>query len=163
MQRPFKIMKHIHLPWAFFVKSGILQTSVYNVYGSQNEFVSSVTRVFILRIAQSWAEWPSTTGCRICGSKNSSEEKSFCRRLGRLPQERYTSILWKKKSCHWSPFANIQSFPIFNLVQYSILSNIQSCPIFNLVQYSILSNIQSCPIFNLVIQNFELFPCSAVL
>ena len=41
-------MKHIHLPWAFFVKSGILQTSVYNVCGSQNEFVDSVTRVFIL-------------------------------------------------------------------------------------------------------------------
>ena len=50
VQRPFKIMKHIHLPWAFFVKSGILRTSVYNVYGSQNEFVSSVTRVFILRL-----------------------------------------------------------------------------------------------------------------
>ena len=54
----------------FFVKSGILRTSVYNVYGSQNEFVDSVTRVFILRIAQSWTEWPSTTGCRICGSEN---------------------------------------------------------------------------------------------
>ena len=43
-------MKHIHLPWAFFVKSEILRTSVYNVYGSQNEFVDSVTRVFILRM-----------------------------------------------------------------------------------------------------------------
>ena len=30
------------------VKSGILRTSVYNVYGSQNEFVERVTRVFIL-------------------------------------------------------------------------------------------------------------------
>ena len=44
-------MKHIHLPWAFFfVKSGILRTSVYNVYGSQNEFVNRVARVFILRM-----------------------------------------------------------------------------------------------------------------
>ena len=43
-------MKHIHLPWAFFVKSGTLRTSVYNVYGSQNEFVDSVTGVFILRM-----------------------------------------------------------------------------------------------------------------
>ena len=43
-------MKHIHLPWAFLVKSGILRTSVYYVYGSQNEFVDSVTRVFILRM-----------------------------------------------------------------------------------------------------------------
>ena len=34
----------------FFVKSGILRTSVYNVYESQNEFVDSVTRVFILRM-----------------------------------------------------------------------------------------------------------------
>ena len=50
VQRPSKIMKHIHLPWAFFVKSGILRTSVYNVYGSQNEFVDSVTRVVILRM-----------------------------------------------------------------------------------------------------------------
>ena len=29
-------MKHIHLPWAFFVKSGILLTSVYNVYRDAN-------------------------------------------------------------------------------------------------------------------------------
>ena len=35
---------------AFLVKSGILQTSVYNVYGSQNEFVERITRVFILRM-----------------------------------------------------------------------------------------------------------------
>ena len=41
-------MKHIHETWAFFIKSGILRTSVYNVYGSQNEFVERVTRVFIL-------------------------------------------------------------------------------------------------------------------
>ena len=34
----------------FLVKSGILQTSVYNVYGSQNEFVECVTRIFILRM-----------------------------------------------------------------------------------------------------------------
>ena len=39
----------IHLE-PFFVKSGILRTSVYNVYGSQNEFVDSVIRVFILRM-----------------------------------------------------------------------------------------------------------------
>ena len=38
-------MKHIHETWAFWVKSGILQTAVYNVYGSQNEFVERVTRV----------------------------------------------------------------------------------------------------------------------
>ena len=31
-------MKHIHETWAL-VKSGILWTSVYNVYGNQNEFV----------------------------------------------------------------------------------------------------------------------------
>ena len=43
-------MKHIHETWAFVVKSGILQTFVYNVYGSQNEFVERVTRVFILRM-----------------------------------------------------------------------------------------------------------------
>ena len=49
-------MKHNHLTLAFFVKSGILRTSVYNVYGSQNEFVDSVTRVFILRM------------CRLCSS-----------------------------------------------------------------------------------------------
>ena len=34
-----KIMKHVCETWAFLVKSGILRTSVYNVYGSQNEFV----------------------------------------------------------------------------------------------------------------------------
>ena len=43
-------MKHIHETWAFLVKSGILRTSVYNVYGSPNEFVERVTRVFILHI-----------------------------------------------------------------------------------------------------------------
>ena len=43
-------MKHIHETWAFLVNSGILQMSVYNVYGSQNEFVERVTRVFILRM-----------------------------------------------------------------------------------------------------------------
>ena len=41
-------MKHIHETWAILVKAGILRTSVYNVYGSQNEFVERVTRVFIL-------------------------------------------------------------------------------------------------------------------
>ena len=55
----------------FLVKSGILQTSVYNVYGSQNEFVERVTRVFHSAHAQSWAIWPSTTDYRICGSENS--------------------------------------------------------------------------------------------
>ena len=43
-------MKHIHDTWAFVVKSGILQTSVYNVYGSQNEFAERVTWVFMLRM-----------------------------------------------------------------------------------------------------------------
>ena len=43
-------MKHIRDIWAFVVKSGILRTSVYNVYESQNEFVERVTRVFILRM-----------------------------------------------------------------------------------------------------------------
>ena len=43
-------MKHIHETWAFLVKSGILRTSVYNVYGSQNEFVERITRGFILRM-----------------------------------------------------------------------------------------------------------------
>ena len=46
----FRIMKHIHETWPFLVKSGILRTSVYNVYGSQNEFVKRITRVFILRM-----------------------------------------------------------------------------------------------------------------
>ena len=46
----FEIMKHIHETWALWVKSGILRTSVYNVYGSQNEFVERVTRVFILHM-----------------------------------------------------------------------------------------------------------------
>ena len=59
----------------FFVKSGILRTSVYNVYGSQNEFVDSVTRVHSAH-AQSWSEWPSTTGCRICGSENYPHTKT---------------------------------------------------------------------------------------
>ena len=35
---------------SLIVKSWILQTSVYNVYGSQNEFVERVTRLFILRM-----------------------------------------------------------------------------------------------------------------
>ena len=43
-------MKHVHDVWAVVVKSGILQTCVYNVYGSQNEFVEHVTRAFILRM-----------------------------------------------------------------------------------------------------------------
>ena len=43
-------MKHIHETLAFLVKSGILRTSVYNVSGSQNEFVERVTRPFILRM-----------------------------------------------------------------------------------------------------------------
>ena len=43
-------MKHIHDIWAVVVKSGILRTSVYNVYGSQNEYVERVTRIFILRM-----------------------------------------------------------------------------------------------------------------
>ena len=34
----------------FLVKSGIFGMSVYNVYGSQNEFVERVTRVFIMRM-----------------------------------------------------------------------------------------------------------------
>ena len=35
-------MKHIHETLAFLVKSGILLSSVYNVYESQNEFVERV-------------------------------------------------------------------------------------------------------------------------
>ena len=50
MERSFKIMKHIHETWAFLVKLGIFQTSVYNVNGSQNEFVERVTREFLLRM-----------------------------------------------------------------------------------------------------------------
>ena len=45
-----RIVKHIHETLAFLVKSRILRTSVYNVYGSQNEFVERVTRIFILRM-----------------------------------------------------------------------------------------------------------------
>ena len=37
-------MKHIHETSAFLVKSGILRTSVYNVYASQNEFVERVQK-----------------------------------------------------------------------------------------------------------------------
>ena len=48
--RSITIMKHIHETWAFLVKSGILRTSVYYVYGSQNEFVERVTRIVILRM-----------------------------------------------------------------------------------------------------------------
>ena len=44
MYRSIKIMKYIHETWAFLVKSEILRTSVYYVYGSQNEFVERVTR-----------------------------------------------------------------------------------------------------------------------
>ena len=43
-------MKHIHETWACLVKSRISRTSVYDVYGSQNEFVERVTRIVILRI-----------------------------------------------------------------------------------------------------------------
>ena len=43
-------MKHIHETSASLVKSGILRTSVYNVYGRKNEFVESVTRILILRM-----------------------------------------------------------------------------------------------------------------
>ena len=43
-------MKHIHETWAFLVKLGIFRPSVYNVNGSQNEFVERVTREFILRM-----------------------------------------------------------------------------------------------------------------
>ena len=42
-------MKHIHENVAFLVKD-VLRTFVYNVYGSQNECVERVTRVFILRM-----------------------------------------------------------------------------------------------------------------
>ena len=54
-------MKHFHETSAFVVKSGILRMSVYNVYGSQNEFVDSVTIVVFLRMrhAHSWAKSPS--------------------------------------------------------------------------------------------------------
>ena len=55
------IMKHIHETWAFLVKSRILRTSVYNVYGSQNEFVERVTRVFILRMRSLGQNWYSGT------------------------------------------------------------------------------------------------------
>ena len=45
----------------FLVKSGILWTSVYNVYGSQNEFVKRVTRVFILHMRSLGQKSASTT------------------------------------------------------------------------------------------------------
>ena len=63
-------MKHIHETWAFLVKSGILWTYVYYVYGSQNEFVERVTRPFILRMRSLGQNGPSTTDYRICGSEN---------------------------------------------------------------------------------------------
>ena len=50
-----------HVTWARLVKSEILRTSVYNVYGSQNEFVKHVTSVTIHSAhLQSWAKSPST-------------------------------------------------------------------------------------------------------
>ena len=64
-------MKHVHETWAFLVKSGILWTSVYNVYGSQNEFVKRVTRVFILRKCSLGQNGPPAMEYRICGSENS--------------------------------------------------------------------------------------------
>ena len=63
-------MKHIHETWAFLVKSGILGTSVYNVYGSQNEFVKRVTRVFILCMCSLRQNRPLSTEHRICGRVN---------------------------------------------------------------------------------------------
>ena len=56
-----KQIQLIHETSAFLVKSGSLQMSVYNVYGSQNEFVESVTRVFI-------SQSPSIKEHHICGS-----------------------------------------------------------------------------------------------
>ena len=63
-------MKHIHETWAFLVKAGIWGTSVYNVYGSQNEFVERVTSVFILRMRNLGQNRPLSTEHRICGRVN---------------------------------------------------------------------------------------------
>ena len=55
---PFKNYgAHFHETWAVLVKSGILRTPLYNVYGSQNEFVEHVTR-------------PPTTEYHICSREN---------------------------------------------------------------------------------------------
>ena len=43
---------------------------MYNVYGSQTEFVEHVTGVFILRMRSLGQKSPSTTVHRICGSEN---------------------------------------------------------------------------------------------
>ena len=63
-------MKHIHATSAFLVKSGILRTSVYSVYGSQNEFVERVTKEFILRMRIPGQNRPLSTEHRICGRVN---------------------------------------------------------------------------------------------
>ena len=58
------------------------------VYGSQNEFVESVKSIHSAH-AQSWAEWPSTTGCRICGSeelKMQWQRKREREMVGRAPR-----------------------------------------------------------------------------
>ena len=63
-------MKHIPETWAFLVKSGILGTSVYNVYGSQNEFVERVRRALILHMRSLEQNRPLSTEHRICSRVN---------------------------------------------------------------------------------------------
>ena len=51
--------------------------SVHNIYGSQNEFVESVTRLFILRMHSLGQNRPLSTGHRICGRVNCNECNSI--------------------------------------------------------------------------------------
>ena len=85
-------MKHIYETWAFLVKSASLRISVYNVYGSQNEFVERVTRVFILHmrsLGQNRLLWRNTvfavvgikTTCSLCKGSCPSFAKIVNRRV----------------------------------------------------------------------------------
>ena len=65
------IKKHIHETWAFLVKSGILRTSVYNVYGSQNEFVEHISQEYSFCACVVFGQnCPLSMEQHICGSEN---------------------------------------------------------------------------------------------
>ena len=78
----------------FLVKSGILGTSVYNVYGSQNEFVERVTRVFILRMGSLGQSRPLSTEHCICGRVNSNAMAAPSRKAVRATQDNFHEIKW---------------------------------------------------------------------
>ena len=53
----------------FFLNQEFLRTSVYNVYGSQNEFVDSVTRVSFCACTVLGQNGPLRRDANICGSE----------------------------------------------------------------------------------------------